>query len=420
MFLTYAAPGALIQLYSLHLQQLQFSPMLIGLCSAMQALATVLMALLVGQAADRWFSAERCVAVCAVLAGSALWLLSYLSGPFAILAVTLLYWLVTNPLLILCTTICFTHLRHPEKDFGAVRLWGTVGWMVPSWLLLSLNCLNGWEHPTTTSLFRVGSAFAFALGLYAWTLPHSPPRANSVRSPAFRRSAGPSEDGTTNSGGRPGVPTGTAPPEGGTTKDGGRRAAPLVALGLLGSRSFAAFCFCTIGVCLTFPFTQQATPLLLERLGIPVKWLGPTLTAAQVSEVLTLALLPMLLLRLGLRGTMVLGLAAWTTSLCVLAMGQPLALVVGSLPLNGLCVTGFLVAGQVFVNRRATGEVRASVQSLLTFVNGLGMLTGHLLVGWLRWLHGGDLPQAFTVGAGITGLLLVVFLIGFREPTGRP
>ena len=53
------------------------------------------------------------------------------------------------------------------------------------------------------------------------------------------------------------------------------------------------------------------------------------------------------------------------------AAGQSAApLMVGALGFNGLCVTGFLVAGQVFVNRQASAEVRASVLGLLTFVNG--------------------------------------------------
>jgi hypothetical protein len=95
-------------------------------------------------------------------------------------------------------------------------------------------------------------------------------------------------------------------------------------------------------------------------------------------------------------------------------------LVVGSLGLNGLCITGFLVAGQVFVNRQATGDLRASVQALLAFVNGLGMLAGNLLVGWVRWLNGGEFTRTFAVGAAIMACLLLLFLVGFREETPAP
>jgi hypothetical protein len=387
MFLQYATPSALLTLYSLHLQELGLSPLLTAVCCSTQALATVLIALFVGQAADRWFSAERCLAVCAFAAGGVLWALSCLTDPAVILPLTLLFWMLVNPILLLGTTISFTHLPDPERQFGPVRMWGTVGWMVPGWLLM----LGSWLLPgdgatRCTDLFRIGTLFAFLLGVYALTIPHTPPRRLVFLHAGVRD----------------------------------RRPAPLAALALLRSRSFAVYCGCTLGVCLTFPFTTQATPLLLQKLGIPLVWMSPTLTLSQVTEVTTLALLPMLLLHLGLRGTMLLGLGAWAVVMLALAVGQPVELVLASLPGNGLFVTCFLVAGQVFVNRHATGDLRASVQSLLTFVNGVGQLLGHLLVGYLRWQNDGEVPQVFSVGAAITCCLLLVFLAGFRERSGEP
>ena len=29
-------------------------------------------------------------------------------------------------------------LEHPERQYGQIRLWGTVGWMAANW------CLTGW------------------------------------------------------------------------------------------------------------------------------------------------------------------------------------------------------------------------------------------------------------------------------------
>jgi hypothetical protein len=273
MFLQYAFPGALLQLYSLHLQNRGFDPWWAGCCAATQALATVLVALLVGQAADRWFSAERCLGVCACLAGIALWVLVGLTDPVAVFVTTLAFWLLTNPILLLGTSICFTHLAHPEREFGRVRSWGTVGWMVPPWVLLLARQLDGVRFSegadACTDLFRLGGVFAFVLGAYAFLLPHTPPRPDA-----------------------PG------------------RSAPLAALKLLRGRPFAVYSICTLGLCVCWPFTTQATPLLLKSpaVGIPEVWIGPTLTVSQVTEALSLSLLPMLLLRLGLRGTM---LAAW-------------------------------------------------------------------------------------------------------------
>jgi hypothetical protein len=386
MFLQYAASGAMLPQYSLYLQQLGFSAMEVAACCSTQAVATVFAALVAGHAADRWVSAERLLAVCAFLAGLDLWLLAGLSTPAAVFAATLVYWLLTGPIWLLGTAVCFAHLARPERQFGPVRLWGTVGWMTAAWLLSYwfddpawlCRCVS-WLRPhlprhEMADLFRLGALLAGVLGVYALTLPHTPPRPAADRKPA-----------------------------------------PLAALNLLRGRSFFVYTACVFGVCITLPFATQGTPLLLARLGIDGAWMPRTLSLAQVTEVVTLALLPVLLLRLGVRGTMLMGLAAWTAALGAQAVGRPLELVVGSLGGNGLCISGVLVAGQVFLNGRAHDGLRASVQSLFTFVNGLGLLAGNLLVGWLRRAAGGELPLTFTVGAVLMVCLLALFVVGFHD-----
>lgn len=377
MFLQYAAPGALLPLYSIHLQGLGFNELEMACCCATQGVASTVAPLAAGQLADRYVPAERCLGVCSLLCGAVLWALAGATGVGAVLGLTLLFWLLAVPVMVLGTSVCLTHLADPARDFGSVRLWGTVGWMVPGWLLVGRDVwpLDGLlAGGGSAGLFRAGAAAAFALAAFTPWLPHTPPRRAS-----------------------------------------GAPAAPRAALGLFRRGPLAVYAVCVIGVCLTQPFTTQATPLLLRQLGVGPRWLGPTLTIAQATEVAALALLPLFLLRLGARGTMLLGLAAWCAALTLLAVGRPTALVVGSLGLNGLCVSGFVVAGQVVLNREAPGDLRASVQGMLTVATGLGTLLGHLLVGGLRRLSGGELPQAFAVAAAITGCLLVAFLVGFRD-----
>ena len=388
MFLQWAVPAALLPLYSVRLvRELGFNEWQTGVCCATQAVATVFASLVAGQVADRWFAAQRALAVCAALAGLDLWLLAEATRPVTVFAVTLVFWLLTGPLLLLGTTIGLTHLTDLERNFPPVRLWGTIGWMATVWLVgyvlanpAWLSACLAWLRPDDPRAgladgFRVGGLLALVLAGYALTLPHTPPR--------------------------PGA--------------GQRLLAPLGALKLLRRRPFAVYAAVMLGACVTFPFTTQNTPLLLEQLGVSKAWLGPTLTLAQAGEVLALALLPMLLLRLGLRGTMLLGLLAWTAALGVLALGRPVGLVVASQGLNGLFIAGFLVAGQVFVNAEAAGDLRASAQGLFNCVNGLGLLAGNLLAGWLRRCAGGALPPTFLVGAVFTAGLLLAFLAGFRQ-----
>ena len=265
-------------------------------------------------------------------------------------------------------------------------MWGTVGWVAAGWLLgywfldpAWLCHLVAWFRPEQpksqlADIFRLSSMLCFVLGSYALTLPHTPPQHQSTH-----------------------------------------RAAPLAALRLLRGRAFLVYFVCALGVWLTMPFTSQLTPLLLEKLGIPKAQLGPTLTIAQSTEILSLGLLPMILLRLSLRGTMLLGLVAWLLSLTAQAYGQPVWLVVSSVGLNGLCVCCFLVAGQVFTNSRARGDIRASAQALITFGGGLGMLAGNLLVGWVNELADQELSPTFAVAAAIAVVLAVLFFLFFSD-----
>jgi MFS family permease len=385
MFLYYSVQGAFVPLFSLRLQELQFAPLEMGKVCATQALAALVAPLVAGQIADRWFPAERCLAICALLSGILLWVLADLTSVPAVFTVSLGLWLVLGPASTLSTALSFAHLPRQGEHFGPIRLWGTIGWVASGWLVgywLSqpawlLNQMHPWlatPIPKLADAFRLASFLALALSVYALTLPHTPPQ---------RRLGG--------------------------------RLAPLVAVNLLWDRPFAVYWLCFLGVCATLAFTTQLTPLLLEHLGIPQPWISPTLTLGQSMEIASLTVLPMLLLRLGIRGTMLLGLGAWALLLGILTLGQPTWLIVASLSLNGLCICCYIVAGQVFANGRAREDVRVSAQALLNVTSGVGLLTGNLLVGWVRREMAEEFVPTFRVGAAIGVVLVVVFFLGFRN-----
>jgi nucleoside transporter len=384
MFLQYAAPGAWVPLLTVYLHDRGFAPLQVGWVCACSALAALVAPLAAGQVADRWVSSERCIGLCSLAAGLLLWLLPELTGPAAVFACSLAFWLVMTPVLTLGISVSFAHLRAPQRHYGRVRLWGTVGWVAPNlalgwWLAgpplvqpLLAGLRPGQPCGLLADAFRLGGLAALALALYSLTLPHTPP---ARRGPSWL--------------------------------------APLAALHLLREPSFAVYALCAVGTCATLTFGQQVTPLLLEDRGVPRPWLSLTLTLSQAVEVAGLGLLPLLLRRLGVRRTMLLGLSAWAAALGILTLGRPAWLVVGSLGLYGLCIACFLVAGQVFVNGRAGRDIRASAQGLLTFLNGLGLLAGNVLVGWVREQVGDDFRLTFLTAAAAAGPLLVVFWAGF-------
>ena len=97
----------------------------------------------------------------------------------------------------------------------------------------------------------------------------------------------------------------------------------------------------------------------------------------------------------------------------------PLGLLVPALTLNGVCIACFLVTGQLYVNRQARPDVRASAQGLFTFINGVGLLFGHIGVGWVRQSFAPALPQAFVPAAILAVGLVVLFAFGFAGPSQR-
>lgn len=384
MFLQYAVPGAWVPLLTVRLQQLKFTPVEIGWTCATQALASLVAPLAAGQIADRWQPPERCLAICAFWAAGMLWITARLTAPSAVFWGCFATWIGMAPAITLSTSVAFAHLARPERDYGSVRLWGTVGWVVPGWVLgywfqnpppiqfLLRWLLSNAPESELADIFRLAAMLAAAVGFYALTLPPTPPQRESRY-----------------------------------------WLAPLAALHLLRERNFAVVALVCLGWCLTVPFTSQVTPLLLHARGIPNAWLPQVLTIGQAAEIGGLAVLPILFFRLGQRGTMLLGLSTWTLMLVILGWAEPLPLVAGSLLFSGLCVCCFLVSSQVFVNHRAPIDVRASAQALLSFFNGVGMLAGNLLVGFVRREVNGTFRPTYTVGAAIGLILVIVFFFGF-------
>jgi MFS family permease len=387
MFLQYAPAGAVLPMFTRHLKELQFTPEEIGLACATQSLAGLLATSLAGQLADRWVASERCLAAFSFGSSLLLWLLADLTTFPAVFGITLVFWLLMVPAFTLGTSLCFHHLAAAGCGFGPIRMWGTIGWVAAVWLLsfwldnpAGLGWLRDWLKPLSPAArlsdqFRLAAVLSLLLAAYSLTLPHTPP-----------------------------------------ARGGASWLAPLAALKLLSRHSFAVYLAITLGIVVTIPFSSQLTPLLLNRLGLPDAWLARTLTIAQSTEIIVLAVLPWIMDRLGDRWTMIVGLVSWVIGLIALTIGSPLALVAGSLTMNGLCIGCYLVAGQVFINRHAPADIRASAQGVFAIATGVGNLIGNVLVGRVHSWANEEFAPTFAVGATLAAALTCVFLIGFREP----
>ena len=97
---------------------------------------------------------------------------------------------------IVVLVLLFHHLPDRDRDFGRVRVWGTVGWIVVGiaigqWLLhhhtpadASAEAQQAAQFAGMADAFRLSAVLGIMLGLYCLTLPHTPPsqgqRANAT------------------------------------------------------------------------------------------------------------------------------------------------------------------------------------------------------------------------------------------------
>ena len=92
--------------------------------------------------------------------------------------------------------------------------------------------------------------------------------------------------------------------------------------------------------------------------------------------------LPFLLRKLGFKWVLVIGALAWPLRYGLFAFFPFPGAVFPALALHGVCFVGFFVAGNIYVDRIAPPDIKASAQALYTmFVMGLGRLVGSFLAG---------------------------------------
>src|SRR5262249_45153431 len=158
----------------------------------------------------------------------------------------------------------------------------------------------------------VAAVLAAAFALYCLTLPHTPPLA-----------VGPRGEGALGQ-----------------------------AIDLARQPDVAVFLVTSLGLYLTTPMQFQGLPGYLEAPGPPPAWTSTAPTLGQTSEVALLAALPWLLRRLGIKATMVLGLAAWFARFLSLAWDPPLWLAVAGTLAQGVGIACFTIGGQVYLDGR--------------------------------------------------------------------
>jgi len=164
--------------------------------------------------------------------------------------------------------------------------------------------------------------------------------------------------------------------------------------------------------------------------GIPGNWIMPVMSIGQVAEILTMFVLGATLKKLGWRATMVVGILGHTVRFAVYAyFPQNQAFIIAVQILHGICYDFFFVTGQIYVDNKAPGHVRAAAQGFIAFVTlGLGLFAGSIVSG--RVVQNYATPSAvpphdwhsiWLIPAAMAGVVMVLFaLLFYDHGDGRP
>lgn len=372
--------------------QLNASGDQVGNSYAMFSVAMIVAPFFVGMLADRFFKAQRVLAVLNLLGAVILYALSVITDPGLFVWVILAYCLTFAPTIALTTSIAMRHMGNPEKEFPAIRVFGTLAWIVV------VNVVGLLGVGDQADIFHIAMVSALVLGLLAFFLPDTPPAASGSRV-SFGDIIG---------------------------KD---------AFVLFKDRSFLIFFLSSILICIPLSFYYAwANSSLTDVYQAANPGMDPKLfkienkmSLGQVSEVVFMLLLPLAFRRLGVKKILIIGLLAWIARFFMFGNGNPVNsewMLYGAILLHGVCYDFFFVTGMIYTDEKAGAGIKSQAQALISLATyGIGMFLGSVIAGKVNSHYTSmsgserhtDWTAVWNVPAGIAAVVLVLFLIFFHD-----
>ena len=380
MFLEYAIWGAWAPVLAAYLLgQMKLSGKQTGWIYATLWIACIISPFIGGQIADRWIAAEYFLAAVHLVGGVLLLVAAWQRSFWGLFVLMGVYSLLYAPTMALTNSVMFSHLTNADAQAGGIRVWGTLGWILAGWGL-ALWRRTGKQPVNVSDSLLLAGVLSLVMGVFSLALPHTPPPEHPGNPLAF-----------------------------------------LAALDMLKDPMFLVFLLISFVVTTELQFYYVPTAPFLEDLGVHNKNVPAVMTIAQIAEIVGMALLlPLGMKYLGIRWVLVLGVVAWPLRYIVFALMRPVWLIIASLGFHGIGYTFFFFAGQMFVDKVAPPDIRASAQGLIFIVTlGLGNFIGTQFTGVIldyfktkegkfRW------RPIFLIPCLLTIACAVAFIVFFR------
>jgi nucleoside transporter len=407
MFLEFFIWGAWLPLIFTYLPSLGFDEGQKSWVLNAFAIASVTAMFFSTQFADRNFAAERFVAASHLIGGIAILALAWTRTFWPFFGLMLLHSLFYVPTISITNSIAFASLKDAQKQFGRVRLWGTIGWIAASWPFVFI--LVDWAKvpefgsvgftdwigaalgasktgdalkEATRYTFVAAGVASLLLSIVSLGLPHTPPKPAASTGETFAW----------------------------------LEAMRLLAVPFVLVLFVVTFFDAAVPQCY-FIWTGE----YLKSIGVPGNWVMPAMSVGQIAEIFTMAILGGFLKRLGWRKTMTLGVLGHAVRFGVFAFtDQPWAAVAVIL-LHGVCYAFFFATVYIFVDEFFPKDARSSAQGLFNFlILGLGPFVANIV-----WLKLGkqvtvdgvtDFKRLFLVPSVVAFAAALFLFLFFRPP----
>jgi MFS family permease len=419
MLLEFFIWGAWLPLIFSYLPSLGFSPVEQACILNAFPIAAIVGMFFSNQFCDRNFAAEKFLAFSHGIGGLAMLGLVFTKAFWPFFGLMLVHCLLFVPTLSIVNSITFAHLKDSQKEFGLVRLGGTLGWVLAAWpftfifvdwekvhqvdphglvnwlsVVLGSGLTGDRLRSATVWTFALAGVASLALAAFSFCLPHTPPKK--------------------------------------TSEGAAEKLAWLEAIKLLGHPFVLVLWLVTLVDAFVhncyFNWTGGflSTPVAEGGVGIAGNWVMPVMSVGQIMEMLTMFVLGATLKRLGWRATMIIGILGHVARFAVYAYfpQYPWAIVAVQI-LHGISYAFFFATVYIFADAFFPKDARASAQGLFNvMILGVGPLLANTIcpiLGQKTFAHDGVTNyHALFLVPMVCGIVAAVVLVAFFHPPKTP
>ena len=385
MFIQYIVQGAWVLTLGLVLSSYGMKE-IIGTAYAVLGIATIMSPMFVGMVADRFFATEKVLGILHLILAGVMYLTStfIVSGQATMTLVGIFFvGLIYYPTVALTNSISFHHVDGP-RYFPVIRVFGSIGYVVLGLFIGQM----GWSGDVMTWYVAVISALV--MGLYSFTLPHTPPK--SAGAPFSVRDL-----------------------------------FCLDAMALFKDKYFTIMMIAILILMVPKTAYSAYIPVFLNALGFDNA--ASMMQIGVAMEVLFVFFIPFFLTRFGFKITLMLGMISWAIRSVLFseaALSGSYAMVIIGLVLQGVCWDFFFTVADIYADKKAGDNIKSQAQSLRFIAsNGVGLFFASSVCGYIfnnnvtdtgaqglaQWETFWLFPAAIAAG------VFVVFLLCFKDDT---